>query len=75
MTDKEAIKQFLGALANDDYVEADKHFPNVVSSSINNLINNKKPAVIERLNAEAEKSALSAVELTKPAATLEEPKT
>lgn len=75
MTDKEEIKAWLAALSNDDYVEADKRFPNVVKSTVNSLINNKKPIVVERLNAAAEKTALLAVELNKPATPPEAPKT
>jgi Mg/Co/Ni transporter MgtE len=69
MTDKEKIKEFLTSLANDNYVEADKQFPEVVKSALQSAINNKKPAVVEKLNTEAEKTAAKALELypSKPA--------
>jgi hypothetical protein len=58
MSDKEEIKHWLNCLANDDYVEADKLFPNVVNSALNSVINNKKPAIIKQLSAEVEESAI-----------------
>lgn len=64
---KEAIKNWLNALANDDYVEADKQFPNVVKTNLNSLINNKKPAIVKQLSAEAENLAAASVELEKEA--------
>lgn len=55
-TDKE-IKDFIVALAADDYVQADKLFPNVVKNAVQNLINNRKPAVHKQLSAQAEQIA------------------
>jgi hypothetical protein len=54
MSEKEVIKQWLNAISNDDYVEADKQFPNVVNCALNSVINNKKPAIIKQLSSEAE---------------------
>jgi len=64
MSDKEDIKQWLNALANDDYVEADKQFINVVNSSLKSVINNKKPAIIKQLSADAEQVATNSVNST-----------
>ena len=57
MADKELIKEFLTALSNNDYVAADKVFPNVVKSALNTVINNKKPTIVEQLNKKAEEIA------------------
>lgn len=58
MTDKnKQTKEFIIALANDDYVKADTVFPNVVKSAIENVINNKKPAIFKQLSAQAEQVA------------------
>lgn len=62
MTDKiKATKEFIVALANDDYVQADKLFPNVVDAAIKNIINNKKPEVLKQLSAQAEQVAKEAI--------------
>jgi hypothetical protein len=58
MSEKDVIKQWLNAISNDDYVEADKQFPNVVNCALNSVINNKKPAIIKQLSAEAEEEAV-----------------
>lgn len=50
-------RDFIVALANDDYVQADKIFPNVVNAAIQNVINNKKPEVLKQLSAQAEQVA------------------
>jgi hypothetical protein len=58
MTDKiQATKEFIAALAKDDYVQADKVFPNVVKAAVENVINNKKPAILKQLSAQAEQVA------------------
>jgi hypothetical protein len=53
----EPLKQFLAAIARDDYVEADKHFPNVVKTATNNVINKRKPAILDAINANASEVA------------------
>jgi hypothetical protein len=58
MTDKDAIKRFLTALANDDYVQADKEFPEVMRVAAERSINKRKPQVIDSINAEANKLAI-----------------
>lgn len=50
-------KDFIVALASDDYIQADKLFPDVVKKSIEKLINNRKPAVFKQLSAQAEQLA------------------
>lgn len=50
-------KDFIVALAADDYVQADKLFPNVVKNALQNIINNRKPAVNKQLSAQAEQIA------------------
>jgi BarA-like signal transduction histidine kinase len=50
-------KDFIVALASDDYIQADKLFPNVVKNALEKLINNKKPAVFKQLSAQAEQIA------------------
>lgn len=70
--EKQHIKEFLTAIANDDYVSADKIFPNVINSKINSIINNRKQAVVEQLNSQAETSALKGVELDKDKKTASE---
>lgn len=57
-TPNESIKQFLAAIARDDYVSADKHFPAVVQSALKNVINKRKPAILDAINAEANKIAV-----------------
>lgn len=61
MTDKKLVKDFIVAIANDDYVAADKIFPKVVDSATKNLINNKKPDIVKKLSEDAEKIAISSV--------------
>jgi hypothetical protein len=56
MTDKQKVKNFLVALSKDDYVTANKIFPEVVKSSIKTLINNKKQDVIDNINTKVEAS-------------------
>jgi len=62
---REHIKQFLNALANNKYTEADEVFPKVVNSALKNIINNNKLNVLTKINAQAEKTAISALELEK----------
>jgi len=65
MTDKNKIKKFLGALANDDFVEANKIFPEVVQSTIKTLINKRKPDIINDINKKASE-LIAATVLTEP---------
>jgi len=53
----EALKNFLSAIAKDDYIEADKHFPDVVQNSIHNVINNRKPAILDGINSKVNEVA------------------
>ena len=62
----EHLAKFLNALANDKYTEADALFPKVVDSAIKNVINNNKPEVLKKLNAEAEAIATSSLNFEKP---------
>ena len=62
MTDKNTVKDFIVAIANDDYIQADKAFPKVIDSSLKKIINNRKPEVLKALSAEAEKIAQSSIE-------------
>jgi hypothetical protein len=64
---KESIKKFLTALSNDDYVGADKEFPNVVKSTLTTIINNKKVTVLQALNKNAEEIASKSIEKKKDA--------
>lgn len=73
MSQKEYIKQFLNSLANDKYTEAETIFPKVMDSVIQNVINNNKPEVLKKLNAEAEKIATSAIELETASGNIKEP--
>ncbi len=50
-------KDFIVALASDDYIQADKLFPEVVKKSVEKLINKRKPAVYKQLSAQAEQQA------------------
>jgi len=59
----EAIKKWLSALGKNDYRTADEQFPLVVRGALQNAINNRKPAVVEKLNADAEKIASDASKL------------
>ena len=61
MTDKKLVKDFIVAIANDDYVAADKIFPKVVESATKNIINNKKPDIVKKLSQDAEKIAITSV--------------
>jgi glutathionyl-hydroquinone reductase len=67
MSNKEQLTKFLNALANDKYTEADELFPKVVDSAIKNIINNNKPEVLKKLNANAESIATAALNFDKPA--------
>jgi hypothetical protein len=58
---KEAIQQWLSALANDDYKKADETFPAVINHSLQNTINTLKPAIITSLNDNAEKIAAESI--------------
>jgi len=53
MTDKGKVKEFLTAISKDDYVTANKVFPEVAKSSVQSLINKKKPDVINNINDKA----------------------
>lgn len=53
MTDKSRVKDFLAALAKDDYVTVNEIFPEVVNSSLKSIINKRKPDVIDKLNTKA----------------------
>lgn len=66
MSDKEHLTKFLNALANDKYTEADELFPKVIDSAIKNVINNNKPEVLKKLNANAETIATAALNFEKP---------
>lgn len=59
MTDKQKVKDFLVALSKEDYVNANKIFPDVVDSSIKKIINNKKEDVINDINVKASEIAVS----------------
>lgn len=61
MTDKALVKEFLTALSNDDYKTAEAIFPKVVKSSLDSVINNRKPSVLAKLNKEAEEHASAAI--------------
>lgn len=65
MEHKEQIQKFLTAIANGKYTDADELFPKVVNSTYKNIINNNKPEVLKKLNADAEKIAISAIDLEK----------
>jgi hypothetical protein len=58
---KEALKKFLSAMSKEDYVEADKHFPNAVKDALNNCINKNKAKIIDEINATANKAAAESV--------------
>lgn len=62
MTDKNLVKDFVTALANDDYVKADEVFPKVVQSSLDKIINSKKEEVVTQLNKDAERIAGLSIE-------------
>jgi len=53
----DSLKYFLSALSRDDYIEADKHFSSVVKNAVNNVINKKKGAVLDTINAKANQMA------------------
>lgn len=57
MSDKESIKKFLTSIAKDDYVGADKAFPDAVKSAYNNVINKRKPAILDAINTKATEMA------------------
>lgn len=61
MTDRQKVKNFLVALSKDDYVEANKLFPDVVKSSVKSLINKRKEDVINDINAKASELVSSSV--------------
>lgn len=59
MTDKQKVKEFLVALSKGDYVNANKVFPEVVDSSIQKIINNRKEDVINDINVKASEIAMA----------------
>lgn len=61
MTDRQKVKNFLVALSKDDYVEANKLFPDVVKSSVKTLINKRKEDVINDINTKASELVSSSV--------------
>ena len=58
---RKEVVAFVQALANDDYIAADKLFPNVVQNAMKNIINNRKPEVMKAYSAEAEKLATASL--------------
>lgn len=64
-TDKDGVKEFIVSIAKDDYAAADKIFPKIVKSAVQSVINNRKPAILNQLNKQAEDVA--AKEVTKEA--------
>lgn len=61
MDHKEQLQKFLTAIANDKYADADALFPKIIDSTVKNIINNNKPEVLKKLNANAEQIAISAL--------------
>lgn len=55
------LKKFLAAIAKDDYIEADKHFGDVVQNSIHNVINKRKPAILDGINSKVNEVATKTV--------------
>ena len=55
------VVAFVQALANDDYIAADKVFPKVVQNALKTIINNRKPEVMKVYSAEAEKLATASL--------------
>lgn len=61
MVDRELTKKFLTAIAKDDYIEADKHFPELVKSALKDVINKRKPKIIDEINTTAGKTAADSI--------------
>lgn len=55
------LKLFLSAISNDDYIEADKHFPNVVKNAVKKIINKRKPDIVDNINKDANKISIESV--------------
>ncbi len=52
---KEASRAFLDAIQNDNYVSAKEHFPNVIDSKLNIIINSMKDGYLRNLAAKKNK--------------------
>lgn len=63
--DTKLVQQFLHDIHQENYVEADKKFPNIVKSALDSIINNRKPAILKQLNGKAEQIAAESVQLKK----------
>ena len=62
MSTKKKITDFVTALAKEDYKTANAIFPDVVESSVKELINKRKPDVIADINANASKLVSASVQ-------------
>lgn len=65
MDHKKQIQQFLTAIANDKYEDANELFPKILKSTVTNIINNNKSEVLKKLNAGVEQVATSSLEIEK----------
>jgi len=52
---KEASREFLDAIQNDNYVAAKEHFPNVVDNKLKTIINSLKDGYLRNLAARKNK--------------------